>query len=240
MQLPSMTASICQLFDLLPDVQAWIKDRQGRYQWVNRGFLLNYSIEEIDEVVGKTDHDFSPRRLADQFRADDKMVLKGRAILRRVEQVGRFDHTAQWSVTSKLPLKDARGRIVATVGITCPLSPDDVNLDYPELAIGKVVAFIRRNVAKPISNEALAEAAGMSVRGLERKFRRCFGVSPQQYLRRIRVRLACSKLVHSGQSLSAIAAACGYCDQSHFSREFRRQTGVSPRQYRKEHRVGDA
>jgi len=130
MRLPSMTASICQLFDLLPDVQAWIKDRQGKYRWVNRGFLLNYSIERLDEVVGKTDDDFSPRRLAEQFRADDEIVLKGRSILRRVEQVGRFDHTAQWSVTSKLPLKNVRGRVVATVGITYPLSPEDTHMGH--------------------------------------------------------------------------------------------------------------
>jgi type 1 glutamine amidotransferase len=56
------------LFDCVDDVLAWVKDREGRYCWVNRAFSINYSLErgsagtreEPDEVVGKTDYDFSP------------------------------------------------------------------------------------------------------------------------------------------------------------------------------------
>ena len=33
-----------ELFDFLPDVLAWVKDRQGRYLWVNRAFLIQYSL----------------------------------------------------------------------------------------------------------------------------------------------------------------------------------------------------
>lgn len=237
MQLAATTATVCRLFEFVTDVQAWIKDLRGRYLWVNRNFLLNYSFEQADDVVGKTDYDLSPRRLADQFRTDDELVQEGHEVLRRVELVGRFDHTACWCVTSKLPLTNARGRIVATVGITHPLSPADAHLDFPDFAVGKAIELIRRSHAKPLTNEALAEAAGMSVRGFERRFRRYFHVSPQQYLRRVRVRTACSELVHTGRSLSAIAAACGYCDQSHFSREFRRQMGVTPHQYREQYQV---
>ena len=51
------------LFDFLEDVLAWVKDREGRYLWVNRAFLINYGLEHpsLDEeicgeqVLGKTD-----------------------------------------------------------------------------------------------------------------------------------------------------------------------------------------
>ena len=52
------------LFDFLEDVLAWVKDRDGRYVWENRAFLLNYALQHpsLDEeicarqVLGKTDH----------------------------------------------------------------------------------------------------------------------------------------------------------------------------------------
>ena len=43
------------LFDALPDVQAWIKDAKRRYLWVNRTFLLNYGMHQLTEVLGKTE-----------------------------------------------------------------------------------------------------------------------------------------------------------------------------------------
>ena len=74
--------------------------------------------------------------------------------------------------------------------------------------------------------------AGMRVRVLERRFRDAFQLAPQQYLRRLRVRLACHPLVYSERTLAEIAAVNGLCDQSHFGREFRRETGMTPREYR--------
>src|SRR5262245_56313024 len=34
-----------ELFDVLEDVVAWIKDREGRYVWVNRAFRNNYPLD---------------------------------------------------------------------------------------------------------------------------------------------------------------------------------------------------
>ena len=77
---------LAELFDRVDDVLAWVKDRDGRYYWVNRFFLISYSLDrhragprlEADEVLGKTDYDLSPAFLADQFRTDDEYVLTGR------------------------------------------------------------------------------------------------------------------------------------------------------------------
>src|SRR5262245_15913819 len=71
------------LFDCVDDVVVWIKDRVGRYCWVNRAFLINYSLDDrrdragpdLRDVIGKTDYDLSPAFLADQFRLDDEYVL---------------------------------------------------------------------------------------------------------------------------------------------------------------------
>ena len=52
------------------------------------------------------------------------------------------------------------------------------------------------------------------------------------YVRHVRIEFARRELAASSASLSAIAAAAGFCDQSHFSRLFKRYTGLTPAEYR--------
>ncbi|MFA6564635.1 MAG: AraC family transcriptional regulator [Verrucomicrobiia bacterium] len=223
---------VCELFDCIEDLQFWIKDREGRYCWVNRGFLLNYSLEDRRQLTGKTDFDLSPHHLADQFRLDDARVLAGHAIINRVELVGRFDHTASWSLTNKIPIRDAAGRIVGTAGITQPVKGRSVEQNWPDVAMARVITFIREHCAEPLTNRTLARIASLSVRAFERHFRQSLHVTPQQYVKRVRLRMACHALVYTHQPLAQIAAGHGFSDQSHFSREFRRQMGETPRDYR--------
>nr|WP_082408198.1 PAS domain-containing protein [Verrucomicrobium spinosum] len=137
-----------------PTTQAWIKDRQGRYQWVNRAFLLNYSLEQLDEVVGKTDADLSPAHLADQFRTDDEWVLAGGRIVNRVELVGRFDHTATWSITNKVLVRDSRGRLFGTAGTTRAVGEAEAVLAVEDARLSAVVSVIRAHVAQPLETAA--------------------------------------------------------------------------------------
>ena len=102
--LDPVAAGVAGLLDQIEGVQCWIKDREGRYAWVNRGFLLNYALERTEQVVGRTDHDLSPPHLADQYRLDDDHALGGGTVDGRIELVGRFDRTAVWSLTTKKPL----------------------------------------------------------------------------------------------------------------------------------------
>jgi AraC-like DNA-binding protein len=78
----------------------------------------------------------------------------------------------------------------------------------------------------------------MSVRAFERKFRSSFHLTPQKYLRKLRMRMACRSLVYTNQSLANVALSCGFVDQSHFSREFRRHFGRTPRDYRAHYSLG--
>jgi len=104
---------VAELFDYLgEDVLLWMKDAAGHYQWVNVAFALNFGLRSRADVIGRTDFDLCSQALANQYRIDDERVLRGKRIVGRVERVGRFDHTARWCVTSKVPLRNARGRIV--------------------------------------------------------------------------------------------------------------------------------
>jgi AraC-like DNA-binding protein len=76
----------------------------------------------------------------------------------------------------------------------------------------------------------------MSLRAFERRFLATFHLTPQRFLRKLRLRIASRAVVYTDESLSEIALSCGFADQSHFSREFRRQFGRTPREYREHYR----
>lgn len=228
-----------ELFDCLDDVLAWVKDRQGRYCWVNRAFSINYSPkadrpevpEPREQVLGKTDYELSPPFLADQFRLDDEHVLAGNRIVNRIELVHESDEGPLWHVTNKIPLRDDGGAIIGTAGITRRLNTNDREI-ASESGFGPVLAHMRDHYHTPINNSQLAAIAHMSVRAFERKFLSSFQLTPQKYLRKLRLRTASRALVYTRQTLVEIGLKCGFADQSHFTREFRRHFGRPPREYR--------
>jgi AraC-like DNA-binding protein len=229
--------ALLALFDCVEGVHFWVKDREGRYRAMNRACLLDYSLASFAEAEGRTDFDISPAHIATQFRLDDERVLQGLRVVNRVELVGRFDHTAVWCVTDKVPLYDTRGRIVGTAGVARRLAKGAELPTMGDAALARAVAFMRQHLGEPLDNATVARHAGLSVRVLERRFRDSFQLAPQQYLRRLRVRLACHPLVYLELKLADIATQHGFCDQSHFGREFRQETGMTPREYRERFRV---
>ena len=238
-------AQLTRLFDCLEGVQVWIKDRQGRYVWVNRAFLLNYTVNEkapsaeLTQVRGKTDYDLCPRFLADQYQSDDEQVLAGNTIVNRIELVGEADGLATWNVTNKIPLQGPTGAVVGTAGMTWRLNPSNSGV-LPGSDFGAVLDYFRDHYRETITNDHLARRAGLSVRAFERKFLAAFQVSPQKFLRRLRLRMAGRALVFTRQSMVEVALSCGFADQSHFTREFHRYFNCTPREYRARYAQGNA
>ena len=222
-----------ELFDHLADVRAWIKDRDGRVRWVNSARLVFYFPDEPrdDRLLGKTVHELLPAFLADQFQLDDEYVLAGNRIVDRVEMHQRSDGTIGWHITNKVPLIGSDGIAFGIAGMTR-------SLDKTEQAVidtapfDSVLAYMRDHQGTRINNEQLARLAHMSVRACRRKFLDRFRLTPQAYLRMLRLRAASHELVYSEKPLSVVAASCGFADQSHFAREFRRHFGKTPREFR--------
>ncbi len=78
----------------------------------------------------------------------------------------------------------------------------------------------------------MAAAVAMSVSQLERRMRRTFGLSPGQYLLRVRVDEATRRLTDTDEPLPSIAVNCGWYDQSAFTRQFTRLAGCTPGEFR--------
>jgi AraC family transcriptional regulator len=85
----------------------------------------------------------------------------------------------------------------------------------------------------PVSLGGLARAVGVHPVTLARGFRRAYGCSVGEYLRRLRIVQAARRLEDSNLSLAEIAMVAGFADQSHFSNVFKRQTGFSPSIFRR-------
>lgn len=228
-RIGAKASEVAELFDYLEDLLFWMKDVAGHYQWVNLPFVFNFGLRSRAEVLGRTDFDLCSLPLANQYRLDDERVLKGERIRLRIELVGRFDHTARWCVTSKVPLRNARGRIVGTAGVTRVLAGRSPLTDSP---LSQAIRYIGEHYSETIGNRTLARVCGLSLRAFERQFTATYHMSPHEYLRQLRVRMSCSALVFSRKTLAKVASEFGFADQSHFTKEFRHFQGETPHAYR--------
>jgi AraC family transcriptional regulator len=87
--------------------------------------------------------------------------------------------------------------------------------------------------AEGLSLGMIAAAVGVHPVHLARTFRREYGCSPGEYVRRLRVEIACQRLATSDMPLAEIALAAGFSDQSHFTKTFRHYNGMTPGEYRR-------
>jgi AraC-like DNA-binding protein len=79
----------------------------------------------------------------------------------------------------------------------------------------------------------LAAIAGLSPAAFSRSFRRHTGMSPVQYVNRLRINLACQLLMsEEDRSVTDICYEVGFNNQSNFNRQFLAQKGMSPSRFR--------
>lgn len=223
---------ILDLFDTIPEIQFWIKDVEGRYIKVNVGFLKNYMFLNDESIIGKTDFDLAPTYLAEQWVRDDKKVLAGVPISNRMELVGGYHQNILWHMTNKMPIYSDKGVVIGTSGTTRLIQNDQLVAGvFKELE--EVIHFINDNFQKPIKNEDLAEMIFLSKSAFERKFKKIFKDSPQQYIKKLRINNACQLLLGTNESIVRIAIDCGLCDQSYLTKEFKQFLGKTPSEIRR-------
>lgn len=93
--------------------------------------------------------------------------------------------------------------------------------------------YMRHHVAANISVRDIASECGISAGHFTKAFSESTGLTPHQWILRSRVELA-KELLAKDMAIAAIAASCGFADQSHFSRVFKKMTGFPPAKWRKQ------
>ncbi|MEV6908488.1 helix-turn-helix domain-containing protein [Amycolatopsis sp. NPDC051071] len=105
-------------------------------------------------------------------------------------------------------------------------------------ALRAVEEHVHANLDRRLTLGELAGAASISPRTLTRRTRECLGVSPIEFVHRLRVSAATQLLTTTRQPVDAVATAVGYADPAAFRRIYRRHTGESPSSTRSRAKTG--
>ena len=223
---------VFELFELLPGLSFFVKDRQGRFMALNQRGCEYCGVASEAEALGRTDYDFFPEQRAGEYRADDLAVMEsGEAIINRIESAPEDAGSPRLVMTTKIPVRDGQRRVIGVAGFSRQIERIQT-LSGTVDAFSRVMEYLHTHYAEDLSTEKLAARAGLSISHFERRFRSAFGSSPRQYLVRVRIENAAELLRNTNQTVSEIAQSCGFYDHAHFSRSFRKIMHQAPSEYR--------
>ncbi|HXV30778.1 MAG TPA: EAL domain-containing protein [Sinorhizobium sp.] len=101
----------------IPDY-IYAKDAEGRFLIANEATVTDNGLESLQELVGKTDFDLHPRELVEAIADTERRVIEtGVPIFGIEERAIITKGRDRWLMTSKVPLRNKRGKVVGVVGI---------------------------------------------------------------------------------------------------------------------------
>ena len=106
------------LMDGIPD-HIYFKDRESRFIRINRAMAAMFGLRDDQQAAGKTDFDFFTPEHAQRAFADEQEILRtGAPLIGREEKETWPDGTVTWVSTTKQALRNERGEIVGTFGMS--------------------------------------------------------------------------------------------------------------------------
>ena len=105
------------IMDHIPQAVFW-KDRDLVFMGCNQEFAKDAGVDSPEDLIGKNDFDMPWRAQAELYRADDSQVMEsGVPKLNYEEPHDMPDGQQNWMRVSKVPLRDADGRVIAVLGM---------------------------------------------------------------------------------------------------------------------------
>jgi phosphoserine phosphatase RsbU/P len=106
------------LMDTIPD-RIYFKDLQSRVVRNNAAHARSVGADSPEECVGKSDFDFFSREHAEAAFADEQDIIRtGLPVIGKIERITMRDGDLRWASTTKMPWRNAAGRIIGTFGLT--------------------------------------------------------------------------------------------------------------------------
>jgi AraC-like DNA-binding protein len=150
-----------------------------------------------------------------RLRPEAGKAILGFSPLRLRDSMMPLDDSALAAAVAESPVDAYTGWITPRL---CA-RPDDAVCAAVELAIASHGGA---------SVAAMADAARLGVRQLQRRFVDAVGITPKEYARIRRVRSTLAAVLRGERSLAALAHDLGFADQAHMTRELGDVTGLTP------------
>ncbi len=97
----------------------YFKDRQSRFFFVSRTEALRFGTADVRKIIGTSDFDhFTREHAIPAFRDEQRIIRTGKPVVEIVEKETWPDGSFNWVSTSKFPLRDKKGRVIGTWGIS--------------------------------------------------------------------------------------------------------------------------
>lgn len=228
---PHPDHAIAALFDDLPMLVFYIKDRNGAFIRCNRRFEEFHGLPP-GGALGLTDHDLHEPSITERYRAEDLEVMKsGEPTPNRVWMVPGAKGVLRWWVSRKTPFRSTDGLIHGVAGVMYEIS-GAAGMTEPFARIEPALKRIHSDERGNISSAELAAACYYSLSQFNRVFRGIMGMPPRRYILRHRIEMTKDLLARTDLPLSEIAWRCGFHDASDFGKRFREEQCITPRAYR--------
>jgi AraC-like DNA-binding protein/mannose-6-phosphate isomerase-like protein (cupin superfamily) len=109
----------------------------------------------------------------------------------------------------------------------------------PKEFVAAAIAYLRQHLQEPVRMSDLVRHVGFSRARMFDMFKAQTGLTPNDYLQRLRIEKAQEQLKQTNLSVTEIGLATGFSTGQYFSTVFGRYTGVSPTRFRKGARPGN-
>lgn len=93
----------------------FLKDNNSVYISCNENYARDLKIKP-DEIIGKTDHAFYPKKLAEKYRKDDKRIMKS-GKMENIEEEYVQDGKKVFVSTIKVPVRDEKENVTSLLGV---------------------------------------------------------------------------------------------------------------------------
>lgn len=220
------------IYDYIPNFYYFAKDVNGCFIRANKAFIKLLKLDQPSKFLGTTDQDYFPPFLCEKYRKDDRKVMEDKiTLVNQMELIINDKGGMDWFFTTKTPLLNREGKILGVEVISRFIQRANIKIKT-EFEFEQTIKYILNHFTKKIEIHELAHLEKISLRQFERRFKSCYGVSPKQYIERVRLDVACQVLTGSNKSIYQVASETGFFDSSHFIARFKKRFGIAPNLFR--------
>lgn len=101
----------------IPDY-IYAKDLEGRFLFANRAIVVDNGLDDLSELLGKTDFDFHPAEAASSIALTEQRVIDTGEPDIGIEEMSLGARAERWLMMSRVPLRDKLGNTIGVVGVS--------------------------------------------------------------------------------------------------------------------------